>query len=87
MAARSAWRRWPRRLSKRASLPGWQLRIFDGNHLPASEKRLQPLRGHRGAAWPGHSPVVYDPELRLVTDLVACEDAYEGETRITLWTK
>jgi hypothetical protein len=32
------------------SLPGWQLRIVDGNHLPASQKRLEPLRGHRGAA-------------------------------------
>ena len=66
-------------IEQRASLPGWQLRIVDGNHLPASEKRLQPLRGHRGAALPGHSLVVYDPDLGLVTDLVACEDAYESE--------
>ena len=63
----------------RASLPGWQLRIVDGNHLPASEKRLQPLRGHRGAALPGHSLVVYDPDLGLVCDVVACEDAHESE--------
>lgn len=27
-------------LDERTSLPGWQLRIVDGNHLPASEKRL-----------------------------------------------
>src|SRR3954466_15713956 len=38
-----------------ASLPGWQVRVLDGNHLPASEKRLAPLRGHRGAALPGHT--------------------------------
>lgn len=63
----------------RASLPGWQLRIVDGNHLPASEKRLGPLRGHRGAALPGHSLVVYDPDVGLVCDVVACEDAYESE--------
>jgi IS4 transposase len=62
-----------------ASLPGWQLRIVDGNHLPASEKRLQPLRGHRGAALPGHSLVVYDPDVGLVCDVVACEDAHESE--------
>lgn len=62
-----------------ASLPGWQLRIVDGNHLPASEKRLQALRGHRGAALPGHSLVVYDPDAGLVRDLVACEDAHESE--------
>ena len=42
-------------LPKRQSLPGWQLRVFDGNHLPASEKRLAPLRGFRGAALPGHT--------------------------------
>ncbi|MEF9388769.1 transposase, partial [Ralstonia solanacearum species complex bacterium KE056] len=38
-----------------------------------------PLRGHRGAALPGHSLVVYDPDLGLVCDVVACEDAYESE--------
>lgn len=61
------------------SLPGWQLRVFDGNHLPASEKRLAPLRGFRGAALPGHTVVVYDPDSALVCDIVACEDAYESE--------
>ena len=57
-------------------MPGWQLRIVDGNHLPGSQKRLAPLRGHRGAALPGHCLVVYDPDLAQVVDLVACEDAY-----------
>ena len=66
-------------LGKTSSLPGWQLRIVDGNHLPASQKRLKPLRAHRGAALPGHSVVVYDPDQGLVCDLVACEDAYESE--------
>lgn len=58
---------------------GWQLRIVDGNHLPASEKRLAPLRELRGAALPGHSLVVYDPDLAQVVDLMACEEAYESE--------
>ena len=62
-----------------ASLPGWRLRVLDANHLPASEKRLAPLRGLRGAARPGHSLVVYDPDLGLVVDLVACEDAHASE--------
>lgn len=66
-------------LDATASLPGWQLRIVDGNHLPASEKRLRPLRGHRGAALPGHSLVVYDPDLGLVCDIMPCEDAHESE--------
>jgi len=66
-------------LPERQSLPGWQLRVFDGNHLPASEKRLAPLRDFRGAALPGHTVVVYDPDSALVCDIVACEDAYESE--------
>lgn len=61
---------------------GLRLRIVDGNHLPASEKRLGPLRGFRGAALPGHSLVVYDPELNLVSDLVACEDAHKSERAV-----
>jgi IS4 transposase len=61
------------------SLPGWRLRVLDGNHLPASEKRLAPLRGFRGAALPGQSLVLYDPDLGLVVDLVACEDAHASE--------
>ena len=69
-----------------ASLPGWQLRVLDGNHLPASEKRLAPLRGHRGAALPGHTLVVYDPDCGLVTDILPCEDAHQsarGHRRLT----
>lgn len=66
-------------LSGESSLPGWQLRVFDGNHLPASEKRLAALRGYRGAALPGHTLVVYDPDSGLVCDIAACEDAHESE--------
>jgi len=65
--------------SSGSSLPGWQLRVLDGNHLPASEKRLAPLRGHRGAALPGHTLVVYDPDRGLVTDIVPSEDAHRSE--------
>lgn len=68
-----------RSLPERPSLPGWQVRVFDGNHLPASDKRLAALRGFRGAALPGHTLVVYDPDSALVCDIVACEDAYESE--------
>lgn len=66
-------------LSLEASLPGWRVRVLDGNHLPASEKRLAPLRGFRGAALPGQSLVVYDPDSGLVTALLACEDAHASE--------
>ena len=59
--------------------PGYRIRVVDGNHLPASEKRLSPLRSFRGAALPGHSLVVYDPDAGLVIDLVPCEDAHAQE--------
>lgn len=65
-----------------ASLTGWQLRILDGNHLPASEKRLAPLRGYRGAALPGHTLVVYDPDTGLVCDIAPCEDAHQSERTV-----
>lgn len=66
-------------LGGETSLAGWQLRVLDGNHLPASEKRLGPLRGYRGAALPGHTLVVYDPDSGLVCDIAPCEDAHESE--------
>jgi IS4 transposase len=66
-------------LQPQASLPGWRLRVLDGNHLPASDKRLAALRDQRGAALPGHTLVVYDPDTTLVSDIVACEDAHASE--------
>jgi IS4 transposase len=62
-----------------ACLPGWEVRVLDGNHLPASEKRLAPLRGLRGAALPGHTLVAYDPDTGLVADISPSEDAYRSE--------
>lgn len=59
--------------------PGYRVRVLDGNHLPATEKRLAGLRGFRGAALPGLSLVVYDPDAGLVVDLVPGEDAHAGE--------
>ena len=56
------WRSW----SSKAILPGWQVRVLDGNHFPGTEKRVAPLHGHRGAALPGQAVVVYDPDSGLV---------------------
>jgi IS4 transposase len=69
-------------LTDPAILPGWDLRIVDGNHLPASEKRLAAVRDQRAAALPGHTLVVYDPDRTLVADIVACEDAYTQERTV-----
>ncbi|HEU4407101.1 MAG TPA: transposase [Polyangiaceae bacterium] len=59
---------------------GFAVRIVDGNDLPASEKRLGPLRGFRGAAMPGQSLVVYDPERDLVADVLPWPDAHDHES-------
>lgn len=63
-------------------LPGWTVRLVDGNELPACEKRLGPLRDFRGSAMPGQALVVYDPDLGLVCDLLPCEDAHTNERKI-----
>ena len=72
------------RYGVRPALPGYQLRVLDGNHLPGSEKRLAVLRGHRGAALPGQSIVVYDPDSGLVIDLIAGEDAHQSERTLAV---
>src|SRR4051794_1799787 len=53
------------RVGVQPGLAGYELRVLDGHHLPGSEKRLAVLRGHRGAALPGQSIVVYDPDSGL----------------------
>jgi hypothetical protein len=58
------------------TLKGYRVRIIDGNHLPASEKRLKPLRTFRSAALPRQSLVVSDPASPIVTDVVPCKDAH-----------
>src|SRR5512142_588646 len=60
-------------------LPGYRVRILDGNHRPGSEHRLKELRTMRAAAWPGHALVVRDPRLMLATDVVVCEDGHAQE--------
>jgi IS4 transposase len=72
----------PMMQDKAPMVPGYRVRIVDGNHLPASEKRLKPLRDFRGAALPGQSLVVYDPDLELVVDIAPCEDGHAQERTI-----
>jgi IS4 transposase len=69
------------RLGVEPRLAGYELRVLDGNHLPGSEKRLAVLRG---AALPGQSIVVYDPDSGLVTDLIAGEDAHQSERTLAI---
>jgi hypothetical protein len=60
-------------------LPGYRVRVLDGNHLAGTEHRLLELRRYRAAALPGQSLVFYDPQLDLATEVIPCEDAYAQE--------
>ena len=68
--------------NKAPIVPGYRLRIVDGSHLRATERRLKPLRKVAGAPLPGHSLVVYDPDLGMVTDIEPCDDAYTQERAV-----
>jgi hypothetical protein len=63
-------------------LPGYPVRILDGNCLSASEKRLDAHKNVSGAALPGKSLVVLDPERRLILDVFPCEDGHAQERRL-----
>src|SRR5688572_18496213 len=64
-------------------LPGYRVKVLDGNHLPGTEHRIKPLRFTRAGALPGHSLVVLDPERMLITDAVLCEDGHAQERSMT----
>jgi hypothetical protein len=60
-------------------LPGYRVKILDGNCLGGSDHRLQEMRDQAAAPLPGKSLVVLDPELGLLTDVFPCEDGHAQE--------
>jgi len=60
-------------------LPGYAVRIADGNLLGATEHRITVLRPIRSGALPGKSIAVLDPQHHLVSDVFPCEDAHAQE--------
>ncbi len=60
-------------------LPGYRVKILDGNGLGATEHRLSVLLDTRAGALPGKSLVVLDPALGLATDIFPCEDGHAQE--------
>lgn len=63
-------------------LPGYTVRILDGNALAATEHRLKVLRTVGAAPLPGKSLVVLDPDLGLAVDIFPCEDGHAQERRL-----
>src|SRR5262245_5746190 len=62
-----------------ASLPGYRVKVFDGNHLAGTENRIPETRAVEEAILPGQVLVVHDLDLGLVVDAVPCEDAHAQE--------
>lgn len=63
-------------------LPGYRCRVLDGNHLSATEHRLQPLRGTWAAPLPGRALVVLDQESFLAERVFLTEDGHMQERRL-----
>lgn len=62
-----------------AWVPGYRVKILDGNCLEATEHRLKELREVAGGPLPGKSLVVYEPALGMVVDVFPCEDGHAQE--------
>jgi IS4 transposase len=65
--------------TRAAWLPGYSVKILDGNHLAGTEHRLKELRSVGAGALPGHALVVLDPQAMLVADVFPCEDGHAQE--------
>jgi hypothetical protein len=60
-------------------LVGYRTKIVDGNHLRRTDRRIGELRELNAAPLPGKALVVYDPQYRLVLDVLPCEDGHAQE--------
>ena len=62
-----------------APLPGYRLRVIDGNHLASTERRLKELRRLRSGPLPGLGLAFYDVQFGVIDDVVLCEDGHAQE--------
>lgn len=60
-------------------VPGYRVKVLDGNHLGRTQRRLEPLRDVVAGPLPGQALVVLDPALGLAIDVVPCEDGHAQE--------
>jgi len=57
------------------------VRILDGNHLAATDHRIEELRDIAAGPLPGQVLAVFDPDRRLIVDAFPYEDAHAPERR------
>jgi len=67
------------RASRPRWLPGYAIKVLDGNHLSATEHRLKALRGTWAAPLPGQALAVLDQQRMLITDVFLNEDGHAQE--------
>jgi hypothetical protein len=60
-------------------VPGYRVKVLDGNHLRRTQRRIGELRELNAAPLPGHCAVILDPQLKLAVDVIPCEDAHAQE--------
>jgi len=60
-------------------IPGYRLRIVDGNKIAATDRRLKVLREQNAAPLPGFALVVFEPAWNLITHTVLCRDGHSQE--------
>jgi Transposase DDE domain len=72
------------RLSPRREplLRGYRTKIIDGNHLAATEHRIEELRTIGSGPLPGLALVVLEPDRMLVSDVFPWEDGHAQERKI-----
>ena len=63
-------------------IPGYHLKVLDGNHLAPTEHRLKALRSTWAAPLPGQALVVLDQQRMLITDVFPHEDGHAQERRL-----
>jgi len=65
--------------TKASPLPGFRIKLLDGNCIEKTQHRIKELRDLAAGPLPGKSLVVYDPVLRLPIDVFPCEDGHAQE--------
>ena len=60
-------------------LPGYRVKLLDGNCIAKSEHRIKELRTLAAGPLPGKSLVVLDPALHIPIDVFPCEDGHAQE--------
>ena len=63
-------------------IPGYHIKVLDGNHLAPTEHRLKALRSTWAAPLPGQALVVLDQQRGLITDVFLHEDGHAQERRL-----